>query len=190
VKTSHEGAAYRIDRLFDKVSHVIAYGLISIPAVILVAWILVFIAYITFRYFGMPWVFVEEFTAYFMVLGASFAFAYTLKSGRHIKVDVLIRLLPRLVRNILEVFTLLLGLVVATYLTEKSFEWFLSGVKRGTQSMFPSDIIMWPVYLIVPVGFAAMDLVLLQQLYGSVIRLIKGEVDEDREKGSDIVEVS
>ena len=190
MKPGHEGITYWIERLLDKISGTIANGLVSIPAVVLVAWVLVFVSYIVIRAIGKPWLFVEEFTAYFTVLAAAFSFAYTLRTDGHIKIDAITRLLPRSMSKVLETITLLVGLIITAYLTQKSIEWLVTaGLERGAHSVFPSDIPMWPIYLIVPIGFSALALVLVARFYSSIIRLVKGEVEGKEEKRPDIEEM-
>ena len=181
MKPSHESIAYRIFKVFDKVTDTLSKGLVSIPAVILVAWVIVFIAYIIVREFGTPWLFVEEFTEYFMVLATSFAFAYALRTEGHIRIDSITRLLPKRVRNVLEMVTLSLSFIICIYLTQKSIEWLSSGIQNQTRSMFPSDMLLWPVYLLVPIGLSAFGLAILSSLYRSVMKLALGLIGDEKQ---------
>jgi len=158
-------------RIFDKVIRVLSISLISPAAVALVAGIVVMTAAIVARaVLGVAWLFVEEFTAYLMVLVTSFALLHTLRTQGHIKVDVITRLLPNRVREILEVCTSLLSLAVVGYLTQKATLWVLYGVKQQVHSSFVSNILLWPVYLFVAIGLLSLALGLLLEVYHSVAK--------------------
>lgn len=175
MKPSHEGTRYRVERLFDKATGIISTGLISPATVALVAWVpLMTVCIIARAFFNVSWMFLEEFTAYLMVLVTFFALSYTLRSEGHISIDVVTRLLPKGVRGILGVATDLFSLAVVCYLIQKGAMWFWFGVETGVRSMFPSNLLLWPVYLFIPIGLAALGLALLHQLYRSVIGLVEG----------------
>ena len=175
MKPSHESTRSRVERTLEKVTNVMSIALISPAAVALVAWVVVMTVFIAARaLFNVGWMFVEEFTAYLVVLVSFFALPYTLISQGHIRVDVITKKLPRRVRGILEVVTTLLSLVVVGYLAHKGVLWFWYGVEVGRRSEFPSNLLMWPVYLFVPIGLAALEWALLVQLYRSVIGLVEG----------------
>jgi len=175
MKPSHEATRYRVERIFDKVTGIISIGLISPATVVLVAWVpLMTVCIIARAFFDVSWMFLEEFTAYLMVLVTFFALSYTLRSEGHISIDVVTRLLPKGVRDILGVVTDLLSLAIVCYLMQKGVTWFWFGVESGVRSMFPSNLLLWPVYLFIPIGLAALGLALLHQLYRSVIGLVEG----------------
>ena len=175
MKPSHEGTRYRVERIFDKVTSVMSMGLVSPAAVALVAWVVVMTVFITGRaLFNLGWMFVEEFTAYLVVLVSFFALPYTLRSEGHIRVDVVIRLLPNRARDILELVTTLLSLIIVGYLAHKGVLWFWYGVEAEVHSEFESNLLLWPVYLLIPIGLAALAWALLVQLYRSLISLVEG----------------
>ena len=176
MKSSYEGIRYRVDKIFDNVTSIISIGLISPAAVALVAWSVVMAVLIIARaLFDMHVPFLEEFTAYLVVLVGFLALPYTLRTGGHIKVDVVTGLLPKRVRDILGVVTTLLSLVIVAYLAHKGVLWFWYAVESKVHSEFASHILMWPVYLLVPIGLTALGLALLLELYRSVISLGKGK---------------
>jgi len=172
----HEGILHKIDRILDKVSNTTSKILIAPCVIALVAWVLVVGVYITGRaIFDIGWQFVEEFTAYWLVLVATFAMAYTLRTGGHITIDIVTRLLPKRVGRIMAVIVGLIALVLVAYLIQKGATWFWYGLEQGVRSRYPSHVVLWPVYLLVPIGLAALGLELLRVLYRSVIKLIQAE---------------
>lgn len=170
--TNHEGKRQRVERILDKITAVTSIILVTPAAVALVAWVLVITVFVTGRaLFNLDWKFVEEFTSYFLVLVSCLALLYALRIGSHIRVDVVTRLLPKRVQNILEVVTVLLAVVIVGYLVLRGWMWFQYGIENEVRSQFPSNLLQWPVYLLAPIGFAALGLGLLVQLYRTVVRL-------------------
>lgn len=174
--TNHGGTMYRAERIFDKIINAISIGLVSPAVVALVGWVLVMVVCITFRgLFTIDWMFMEEYTGYFLVLVGSFSLLYTLRSEGHISVDVVTRLLPKTARDILHIVSGLLGLVIVGYLTQKGWVWFEYAWENEIVSQFPSSTWQWPVFLLVPLGFASLGLGLLLHVCQGVLRLISGK---------------
>lgn len=169
----HGEIMHRIDSILDKVMHIISVGLVAFPGILVVAWVLVFAVFITGRtLFKMNWMFIEEYTTYWLVLIVFFGLAYALRTGGHIYVAVVVKLLPTKGRNILAVVTNFLALCLICYLMWRGVEWFKYGYASGARSDFPSNTLLWPVFLIIPIGLAFLGLEQLRQLYHSVIRLL------------------
>ncbi len=180
-----EDVPYRVGRILDKVTHITSRGLIVPAVVLLVAWVLVVAVFIIGRsLFNLNWTFIEEFTVYWLILSTFFGLAYTLRTGGHVKVDVVVRLLPSKVRSILVVITNFLALIIICYLTWRGVEWLQGGIEYEIHSSFPSNVLLWPVYLIIPLGWAFLGLEMLRQLYHGVIGLIRPE--ESRLKQEDV----
>jgi len=182
MNASHEGVTYKIGGILDRITYILSISLISTAGVALVAWPFVMTAYIIVRRFEVVWLFVEEFTAYLMVLTIFLALSYTVRAEGHIRIDVVTRLLSRRTQDVLEVATLLISLIVTGYLTQKGVTWFLHGLTDSVRSEFPSNILLWPVYLLAPVGLSALGLALLCELYRSIVKLAKGRLPAGENK--------
>jgi len=175
----HEDAIYKVDRIFDKVTDIASKALLAPCVVLLVAWVFLIGAYVFGRaIFNVKWLFVEEFTEYWLIMLAFFCLAYTLRTGGHITIDIVTRFLSKRVRSILAVITGLLALGFAIYLTEAGTGWFWTAWVGHKLSWYPSSVPLWPYYLFVPVGLAVLCLALLHELYRSAIRLVRGEKTE------------
>ena len=171
----HEGLIYKIDRILDRVVHVVATALASVSMVVLVAFTLLISVYIVGRAaVNIPWLFVEEFTGYALVLLTFFVLAYTLRHEGHITIDFIVQRFPKRVQSILRVVTDCLALILVAYLTWRGVEWFWYGVVDGVRSGHPSAVLMWPYYLLVPIGMAAFSLALLHRVYHGVIGWVRG----------------
>ena len=172
---AHENVLYKIDRILDRIVHAIATALASVSVVVLVAFTLLISVYIIGRAtVNIPWLFVEEFTGYALVLLTFFVLAYTLRRQGHITIDFIVRRFPKKVQTILQVVTDCLALVLVVYLTWRGTEWFMYGLTDQVRSGHPSGVIMWPYYLLVPIGMAVFSLALLHRVYHGVIGLVRG----------------
>jgi len=178
---SREGNLQKADRILEKVIDR-ASGIAIAPCVVaLVVWVFVFVVYVIGRhFFGMVWLFVEEYTGYWVVFLGYFSLAYALKSGAHIKSDIVTSRLPKRVTSILEIITGLLAIPLVGYLTWRSIGWLAYGVEHEAHAVSSLHTLLWPVYLFVPIGLALFALVLLLKLVRTVIALVRGEEIESQ----------
>lgn len=126
----------------------------------LVVWALVITAYVISRFFGQGWVFIEEFTGYGLVWIAFLPLAHALITGKHITVEVVIRRLPDKVRNKIQIVTDGIGLVIVCWLLYRGIDWVIRGVEQNIHSESRYFILMWPIYLGVPIGLSLLALAL------------------------------
>lgn len=170
----HEDITHKLGRILDRVTQITSGGSVVPAAVVLVAWVITVAVFIIGRtVFDLNWMFIEEFTVYWLIFIVFFGIAYTLRKGGHVKVDVLVRLLPRRAKEILAIITNFMGLVIIIYLTWRTAQWFQSGLEYEIRSSFPSNILLWPVYLVIPVGLAFMGLEMLRQIYYSIMGVLR-----------------
>lgn len=144
-------------------------------AVALVAWVFVFVAYIISRLFGQGWLFVEEYTGYWLVFLAYVPLAYTMVTQGHIKTDIVTSRLPGKARSILEVCTDGIALVIACCLLARSIGWVLRGVEIGSRSSTYFRTLLWPTYLPVSIGLALLILILMMKLGHGVMGLMQAK---------------
>ena len=146
-----------------KTMRIMSLTLATPCAIALVAWVFLITAYILGRaLFNVPWLFVEEFTEFWLIVIGYFAIAYALMWGRHVAVDFVTTWLPDRVRRGLRVATSLLALPIVMYLIWRAIEWFIKG--------YP----FWPFYLVVVIGLSALFLGLLFETCLSVIGMAQG----------------
>lgn len=141
-------------------------------AVVLVGWILVFVVHIIGRNFGLGWLFVEEFTGYWLVFIAYMALAYGLVCGVHVRIELITGRLPQKTRGILALFTESLAVVLTFYLLARSIEWLIYGIEHELRSLSIVHILLWPTYLPVCIGLALFALALTARLVLTVIQLV------------------
>lgn len=138
------------DKLIERISRISAHA----AAFLLVGWVFVFMTYIILRsFFHIPLKFVEEYTDYWIVVIVSLAIAYTLRKGMHIKVDILADLFPKKAGLIAEAVGLVIAIGTLVYFTWYSTEFLMHGIREGTRNMGGTESLLWPYYLLIPIGF-------------------------------------
>jgi len=164
-----------VGNILNKISKAVSMTLVSIAAFTLVSWVFVIVIFVTARaLFNVQWMFVEEYTGYCMVLLTTFSFAYALRTGAHIKVSAVTNTIPEKIQKPLRIIADLIGIIVALYLTWRGYQWFIHGLTGGERSWFPSRTLLWPVYLLVPIGLGALTLEFINQFFLNISCLRKG----------------
>ena len=116
--------------------------------------------------------YIEQCTAIFAFLGV----AYCQRFGTHIRMEILLHLLPRRALWWFEALGVLLAMVVITLLIEGSWFNFQRAYLIGDSTM-DIQLPIWPGKLAVPVAFATLWIRLLLQL----IEYVRLALDPDRE---------
>ena len=162
----------KVEKLLQRIASVSVH----ICASITVVWVFVFTAYIISRYFNLGWVFVEEFTGYWLVLIAYIPLAYAFMTGAHIRIGILTNRLPQKIRMIFQLCTDWLALLFVLYLMGRSIEWLIHGIQYHSRSSAALNITLWPIYLIIPLGLALFSAMLM-------VKTTKGTLDVLKERG-------
>jgi TRAP-type C4-dicarboxylate transport system permease small subunit len=84
-----------------------------------------------------------EFAGFFLAAGTFFALAYTLRSGAHIRVSLLIRHFHERSRVVIEVFCAVLGMAISAYFTWFTIGLCLDSYKYGDVSVGIVPIPLW-----------------------------------------------
>ena len=142
-------------------------------AVALVSWVFVFAAYIISRLFGLGWLFVEEYTTYWLVFIAYIPLAYALMTEAHTRTDIVTSRLREKLRNILQLFTNFSGLVIVSYLLWRSIGWVLHGLKYDVHSGTDLNTVLWPIFTLISIGLALFTLMFMVKLGHSVTELMR-----------------
>jgi TRAP-type mannitol/chloroaromatic compound transport system permease small subunit len=110
------------------------------------------------------------------------AAAFTLLSGEHVKIDVVYSRLSRRTQNRIDIFGFVFFLLpVCAVILWFAVPFFLQGLRSGEMSSNAGGLIRWPVYLMMPVGFA---LLLLQGISELIKRIAfaKGLIEDPNAK--------
>ena len=106
-----------------------------------------------------------DFAGYLLATASFMALAYTLRAGGHIRVNLVVQVLPEGARWVLEIMTLALGAVMAGYAT-----WFTAllveeSLRYGDSSTGIIAIPLWIPQLPMVAGLALLTLALIDTLF-------------------------
>jgi TRAP-type C4-dicarboxylate transport system permease small subunit len=137
----------------DKVIDILSKAAVAISALSLVFLVFMITAYVFVREFLYgQWLFVEEWSGYLLVLIFYWACAYALRSGAHIKVDIVFRLFPDRVKPWVECVSALMATSILGFLIKGSIDWVIYAVEERVVSDYPSLTPMWIPLAFVPIG--------------------------------------
>ena len=98
--------------------------------------------------------------------------AFTFLRNEHVRVDVIYSQLSDRGRLLIDTFGIILFLLpAATILSYLSWPFFLSSLRSGEVSMNAGGLILWPIKLVLPVGFTLLVLQGLSELIKRVAAL-------------------
>ena len=113
--------------------------------------------------------FVDEYVGYALVIMAFLALGSTLTAEKHIRIDVVVRLLPQRLRNWVEAATSAIGLAISVFITVQSSQRVIMSFRGGDLSVSPLETPLYIPQLFIPVGFVLLDIALAVYL-GNKIR--------------------
>jgi TRAP-type mannitol/chloroaromatic compound transport system permease small subunit len=117
------------------------------------------------------------FSAIFL-LGAG----YTLLRNEHVRIDVLLHRLPKRTQIIIDIFGLICFLLPAAILIGlEAWPLLVKAYRSGEMSENAGGLIRWPVYALVPIGFALLALQGVAELIKR-IAFLKGLIDDPTRK--------
>jgi TRAP-type C4-dicarboxylate transport system permease small subunit len=108
------------------------------------------------RYVGYPTSWTMEFTEYALVYLVCLAISYAEKYDDHIRVDFFINLLPRKIKNYVEIFDYFCIILLSIALTYYGFRLSLKSFTFDVLSPTPLRVPLFLVQSILPIGMAMM----------------------------------
>ncbi|MEY8097757.1 TRAP transporter small permease [Falsihalocynthiibacter sp. S25ZX9] len=109
-----------------------------------------------------------DFAGYFLATASFMAMAYTLRSGTHIRVNLLVQRLPEHSRWILEIGTLVIGAAVSSYATYFTAALVQESWHYGDKSTGIIAISLWIPQLTMVAGLALLTLAFVDTLLESL----------------------
>lgn len=106
-----------------------------------------------------------EFTIYFTVWAIFLAGAPLVRDSRHIRADILLHLMPQWGQRVLEIVSLVAGLIFAAVLTGYGARMVWLAYDLGEKSESSAKFPLFLYYLALPVGTALMLFELVRRLY-------------------------
>ncbi len=168
-----EGAVVKeLLKFLDKIS----LGLGRLSAFFTFAMMLVMVADILLRFlFNSPIIGSYEIIEQMMIVVVFFAFAHTQAEKGHIAVDIVTTVLPRKVRDVFSVITLLMGTVMTVIAVYANLGQ-ISGAIESKATTSVLYIPLYPFYIAVMIGLAVFCLCLVVDLIKAVADLfdVKG----------------
>ena len=137
-----------------------ALGAVLIAAITVVVFYEVVARYV----FAAPTEWSMELTSYALVWCGFFGAAYTLRRGRHVRVDLLLERLPVSAQRTLELFVDLVGLGFSVLVTYQGARFVYQSYITESTSVSPLRVPLFIPELAVPVGAALLALQFLARL--------------------------
>ncbi len=139
----------RLERMFGfapKISGVLGeFGALAMVLLIIVG--------VTFRYvLKLPLRFDAEYTGYLLLVVSFVGAAYALKAGSHVRVDLVVRLLPKKAHAWIQVTTDVISLGCMGLLLVYTWQMAYSNLVRGVIAMTPMETPMGPIQMLLPLG--------------------------------------
>jgi TRAP-type mannitol/chloroaromatic compound transport system permease small subunit len=107
---------------------------------------------------------------------------YTLLRNEHVRIDVLLHRLPKRTQIKIDIFGIICFLLPAAILIgAEAWPLFIKAVRSGEMSENAGGLIRWPVYMLVPVGFALLSLQGVSELIKR-FAFLQGLIDDPTRK--------
>jgi len=163
------GFIKKADRVIERVS----YAFTILSGILIV--IMTFIASygVIRRYvFKSPEPYSYELSMMFLLWTFVLALAYLEKLDGHLRVDFFVALLPEKIKNfILNVIGPLLGLVFCVVLTYEGWIVSMYSLEIGEKSMSVWAVPLFPVKIVIPIGYGLLCIVLLLKIIREILRI-------------------
>ena len=153
----------KVDRIIERASHVF----LVLSGILIVIMMFSATYGVVRRYvFGSPEPYSYEISTMFLLFSFVFAISAVEKLGRHIRVDFVSGRLPERAQHvILNIIAPLMGLFFAYMLTWKGVEVSLFSLQIGEVSSSSWREPLFPIKLMVPIGYTMLVLVVLTRIY-------------------------
>ena len=110
---------------------------------------------------------------------------YTLMRNEHVRIDVFLHRFSKPTQIKVDIFGLLVFLLpAATLIISLSWPLFIKALGSGEMSENAGGLVRWPVYLLVPVGFALLWVQGISELIKRVA-FLKGLIDDPTKRSQD-----
>jgi TRAP-type C4-dicarboxylate transport system permease small subunit len=154
----------------------------AIACFLLSAMLILEVATTSFFNWSQPWAI--EYSTYFQAMVLFAGSGWALRQGAHIRVNLLLALLPRAIGYLLDLLVSVFALGLSSYLTIALVDQALRTISLGSRSYYPSEtLLVWPQG-----ALAAAFILLTLAVAARVTRLLLGDPVEDPRAGPVTVE--
>jgi TRAP-type C4-dicarboxylate transport system permease small subunit len=163
------GFIKKADRIIERVSY--AFTILSGILIILMTFIASY--GVMRRYvFKSPEPYSYELSMMFLLWTFVLALAYLEKMDGHLKMDLFVSLLPKRIKNfILNVIGPMLGLIFCVVLTYEGWIVSMYSLEISEKSMSVWAVPLFPVKIIIPIGYGLLCIVLLLKIIREILRI-------------------
>lgn len=144
-----------------------ARSLAAIGAAILASFAVVIALAAIGRFFGLSVMWMEEYTSHYMVTVSVLGLAYASVKGVHIKLEFVVKRLPKRVRFMLDFVYIAIYTCWFIFLTKLMYSWFSMALVSGAKTV-QMGTPMWIIYLIFLVGLCSVALASLVLFIGLI----------------------
>ncbi len=150
----------KIDLFFNAVSRVCAV----ISSILLVGvTLIIFAGVINRTFFEYTWLFVEEYSALALIPISYLTMGYTLRWNQHLKMDIVVRNVPKSFKRIFGIFAAVFSLICIIYMAMAAIDWFTYTLERHVTSSGALRTPLWFISSTIVAGIVlfAIDMSLL-----------------------------
>ena len=147
-----------------------AIGLWPSAVAVLIMVGLIFVSIVT-RFFGFPIQLVEEYVAYMVAIVVLLGGSWVVKQNAHISINLIPNLLRPKPRIIVEIITLTIALIVIAFLLEIETALVIDSFKTGRTAWTIMRTPLWPVQLIMTIGFSLFAIQIVVQIVKRIKKL-------------------
>ena len=148
------------------------YVLVVVAGIAVLSMMLITSYDVVMRYtFNRPTAWALEVSTYLIPVCVFLAIAYVLRQEGHIRVELLLNNLQPKVRTLLLLITSFLSLFLFAIGTWMGFKITALSIQRWECSVGTAEILMWPIKLLVPVGFLFLSLQIVSKIFHYIATL-------------------
>ncbi len=160
----------------------------ALAAICMVGMVLLLLAELALRPFGVLVPSADDFTTFLMVAAAFLGFVHAYAHGQHVRVELLVKRLPDAARRPVEIVSLMVATVLLAWLTVTATQLAMAAHRYHDMSDTLIPVPLWIPMGIVPIGLALFALATgsdaLNALRGGALRHSEGEQEEALELAS------
>ncbi|OQW90475.1 MAG: hypothetical protein BWK79_19785 [Beggiatoa sp. IS2] len=148
-----------------RVLHWLYQGCGLLAAVFLMLIVVLILAQVFGRLFGIVVPSADEFAGYCMAASTFLALAYTFRSGGHIRVTMVIDSVPKPVARFLEIFCLILGALLIGFFAWHTTQMVWESFKYGDLTQGYKPIPLWIPQSALAIGLIVLFIALIEELW-------------------------
>lgn len=171
-----ENLLIRITKIADQTFFAFSRICVAVSGIIMVG-ITIMITLGVFARTFTDWVFlfVEEWGALALIPISYLAFGYVLRRDRHLKMDLLVRAVPKSIKEVFAIFSGVFGLFVLAFIIQSAYNSFMYTWVRQVVSSGPMQTPLWIFNLVILIGIALFTIDMILFLANHIIYVVKGK---------------